>query len=233
MTADRLIVALDEPNYDMLGREKMRRLNDVGVTFFKLGVSALLDQNGFVMTQAILDRGALLFLDLKLYDTRYTVTNVVKRAFDLGARFVTVHATPSVMETAMRAKPAGDCAKVLAVGHLTDDATPFSSSQMRFALTTCDGIICLATEALYFRQNDWGAGFTDKLLVCPGIRPITLANEGTWNQYVDTTANDHATVVTPKQAVKNGADYIVVGRPIWQAEDPVAAAQAIIEEMKT
>lgn len=209
--ADRLIVALDGKPLEMLNLAHALYL-DAGVRGFKVGVSALLDPMGLRLVQAIF--GELLFLDLKFYDTRDTVDRTIRRAFDLGARFVTVHATPSVMEAAMRAKPNDERCKVLAVGSLTDSHLQTGAGPA--ALLIADGLVCPAHIARSFRKS------TDKLLVCPGIR--------TPKDY--TQEDNHAAWFTPAEALRAGADYLVVGRPIYAAADPIAAARAIIAEME-
>lgn len=213
MDAARLIVALDS---DHIGR--MDGLAGVlheclGIGFFKLGVSALMRPGGLALAEGIANKpGMSLFLDLKLHDTRDTVTRAVSRAFDIGARFVTVNADPRVMEAAMRAKTNDDECKILAVSHLSDDATSFSSSELRYAFSVADGAICSGSMIEYARE--WID--KEKLIVAPGIRPH--ADED----------GAHAYPMTPSGALQYGADYLVVGRPIWQSENPIAAAQAML-----
>lgn len=206
-----LIVALDLPEaiyshelYDHLRHE-------TEVRWFKVEEDNLLDQFGYNLIRTIA-RNANLFLDLKCYKTADSIDRVARRAFDLGARFLSVHATPSMLEAAMRAKPAGDRRKVLAVGSLTDDnGTFFPNHEF-----DCDGIIC-AVRTL----GAWKARTADtsKILVCPGIRPIG------W------PADNHVNPATPAEAKAAGADYIVVGRPIINSNDPVKATWAIIDEL--
>jgi len=116
-----------------------------------------------------------IFLDLKLYDTKDTVYATVKKAFELGIKFITVHATSSMLEIAMRAKPPGNFHKVLAVGILTDDSDQeINLDHLPFikALKLSDGVICPVHVARWFRHPKYGSHGSDqgKLLVCPGIR---------------------------------------------------------------
>jgi orotidine-5'-phosphate decarboxylase len=227
--ADRLIVALDgEPNeMEIL----VGRLRGVGVNFFKLGIDALLQPRGRALADGIASfPGFSLFLDLKLYDTRDTVDRTVRRAFDLGARFVTVHATPSVMEAAMRTKPSGDRCKVLAVGPTSDQSYESYNRWLENApIELCDGVVCPAAFvhrwASYLRCHD-------KIVVCPGVRPLTLARDPGGFEYIDERPDDHATVTSPRLAIEQGAGFLVVGRPICAAPDPVAAARAILAEIE-
>lgn len=221
--AERLIVALDgAPDQDLYRALR----NQAGVMWFKIGVSTLLSTGGLELARYIVEREDNLFLDLKLYDTRDTVDRTIHRAFDLGVRFVTVHATPSVMESAMRAKPADPRCKVLAVPTLTDQPTPktdiFSES-----LDTCDGIVCSADRVRVLKMSS-----VDKIFICPGIRrgpPKDRPNAivGGYEQ-----PDNHVTPATPTEALRAGADYLVVGRPIYAAPDPVAEARAILKEME-
>jgi orotidine-5'-phosphate decarboxylase len=170
--------------------------------------------------------GVNLFYDGKVYDTRDTVTNTVRRSFDLGVRFITVHSTPSVMEAAMRAKPADERCKVLAVTHLTDDGTPYSSSKLRYALSICDGVVGSYVIARYVRQ--W-LDEKSPTIISPGIRLPDKYGQ------IEKTRDNHdlSHVATASEALQAGADYLVVGRAITQAPDLIAAARAIISEMES
>jgi len=219
-----LIVALDAPtSWD--NRRLLEKLVDqTPVRFFKLGVAALMSDRTHLLIDEItnryrirsLDQCARLMLDLKVYDTRDTVARVVHRAFEIGAHMVTVHATPSVMGAAMAAKVRATDV-VLAVPHLTDQHLGrWSASFSVGALEACDGIVCPASIAAHHRSSTC---MQEKLLVVPGIRP-----QGS-------DADNHRTAATPGEAIRAGATHVVVGRPIWQSPDPVAATLAILEEM--
>ena len=207
-----LIVALDIDDPDRL-RETFHACMVAGVSFFKLGVRALLlpKISGMHVIKDIVSSSGDVMLDLKLYDTADTVHAVARRAFELDVRFLTVHATPSMLDAAMGAKSPGDYHKVLAVGPLTDNETDWPAG---FNPTQCDGLIRSAECG-----SVWKANAPDKILVCPGVRPLG------WS------ADNHVNPATPAEARAAGADYIVVGRPIVDAPDSAAAARAIMEEI--
>jgi orotidine-5'-phosphate decarboxylase len=160
-------------------------------------------------------------LDCNDYDTRDSVARDAEVAFnDLGARFLTVHATPSMLEAAMRAKPPGDYCKVLAVGPLTDH-TDGRIDEYELAAARADGVICPVRMVGYVRS----AFGTPPITVCPGIRLRGTMDSNPFD------ADNHVNPATPAEAKAAGADYIVVGRPIYEADDPVAAARAIMAEL--
>ena len=225
--ADRLIVALDGDAAEM-GSVFLRLHRETPVRWFKIGPQLLLQHSGMPFIENMLREDDVnLFADMKVYDTRDTVKNVVARAFSLRARFVTVHATPSVMEAAMRAKPADERCKVLAVGPTTDQGdtsiSSYAHEQVIRALKVCDGIVCHPKLAFHGRRDK-------KISICPGIRPSPPAFTKRPDYLMD---GGHSYPQTPIVALKGGADYLVVGRPIWQAPDPIAAALAILAEMET
>jgi orotidine-5'-phosphate decarboxylase len=233
--ADRLIVALDGHTGNM-GRIVAAMYRDVGVAFFKVGVSTLLQPGGYDLCRTINKLGLTsLFLDIKLYDVRDTVQPVIRQAFeDLGARFVTVHATPSVMEAAMRAKPADPRCKVLAIGPTSDiqvsyngDLIPEVEATIR-GLDECDGAV-MSGRLLQAYKREYGLR-KGKIVVAPGIRLPAKTSEG-WDDMV-APRDDHNYPLRPSEALAAGADYLVVGRPIYASADPVAAARAIIAEME-
>jgi orotidine-5'-phosphate decarboxylase len=205
--ADRLIVALDVPVDD--ASDLVRKLR-YQVNNFKLGVGTFLLPHGRDFASSLVYEGAVLMLDLKLYDTRDTVLRTMEAVAKLGAAMVTVHV--ACTEHALGFGP-----KVLAVGHLTDgtgvvrgDSDYIVSTILPFA----DGAVCSAWQASALRPK------TGKILACPGVRPL------------GTLADNHVTPATPRDAARFGADYIIIGRPIYAAPDPVAAARAITREIK-
>lgn len=208
-----LIVALDVdtvPRFAGLFHD----LRGVEIKFFKVSVSNLMmPLHSLIPYMRSYDVDV--FLDLKLYDTRDTVERIARQAFDLGVRFLTVHATPSMLAAAMRAKPAGDYAKVLAVASLTDNPNSANPQDLQ-GLKIADGLICSCASTVNWYRSEYPE-FSDKILVLPGIRPK------------GTTSDNHRFAVLPKTAKRDGADYVVVGRPIIDAPDPVAAARAIME----
>lgn len=234
MTTNRLIVALDGDAADM-GAVFLRLHRETPVRFFKVGPQMLLQYSGMTLvTNMLRERGVDLFYDGKTYDTRDTVANTVRRAFDLGARFVTVHATPSVMEAAMRAKPDDPRCKVLAVGPTSDrpisDFATFWDREFPITAIT-DGIIAPARALEMYPVLTRRLKDASKLLVCPGVRPdpeiVGMGWMEDW-EYI----GSHASCEMLAMALRAGADYLVVGRPITAAPDPVTAARAILQEME-
>ncbi len=219
---DRLIFALDVPDCDR-ARALVTELGDA-VTFYKIGLELMMSGGYFDLMQWLLERDKKVFADLKFFDIPATVGAAVRRLRDRGASFVTVHGNQSIMEAAAAEK--GDNLKVLAVTVLTSldrgdlddlgfdcDVGALVLSRARRALEAgCDGVISSGLEAPQLRE------FIDPklLVITPGIRPVDNRPEG-----------DQKRVVSVEQAFANGADYIVVGRPIRDAADPRAAAKAI------
>jgi orotidine-5'-phosphate decarboxylase len=222
---DRLIVALDTPDIGE-GRRIVERIGD-GAGIYKIGME-LACAGGLKLAPELASTGKQVFLDLKLHDIPNTVERATAQAAKLGARFLTVHAYPQTMRAAV-AGAKGSGMQVLAVTVLTSyDDADLSDACYRFGVVETvrrraeqalglgvDGLVASAAEAAMLRQTV-GA---QMLLVSPGIRPAGAA------------AGDQKRVATPAEAIGNGADYIVVGRPITQAIDPRAAAEAVVAEV--
>jgi orotidine-5'-phosphate decarboxylase len=222
---DRLIVALDTPDVGE-ARRIVERIGD-GATIYKIGME-LAYAGGLKLAPELASAGKQVFLDLKLHDIPNTVERATAQAAKLGARFLTVHGYPQTMRAAV-AGAKGSGTQVLAVTVLTsyDDADLFDACYRFGVVETVrrraeqalglgvDGLVASAAEAAMLRQTV-GA---QMLLVSPGIRPAGAA------------AGDQKRVATPAEAIGNGADYIVVGRPITQAIDPRAAAEAVVAEV--
>jgi orotidine-5'-phosphate decarboxylase len=222
---DRLIVALDTPDVGE-ARRLVERIGD-SATVYKIGME-LAYGGGLKLGPELASAAKQAFLDLKLHDIPDTVERATAQAAKLGARFLTVHAYPQTMRAAV-AGAKGSGMQVLAVTVLTsyDDADLFDACYRFGVVETVrrraeqalqfgvDGLVASAAEAAMLRQ----AVGQDMLLVAPGIRPAGGA------------AGDQKRVATPAEAIRNGADYLVVGRPVTQAPDPRAAAQAIVEEI--
>ncbi len=194
------------------------------VTFYKLGLELMMSGGYFELLEWMLGQNKKVFADLKFFDIPATVGSAVRQLKDRGASFVTVHGNQSIMEAAAENK--GDKLKVLAVTVLTSldrgdlddlgfdcDVEALVISRARRALEAgCDGVISSGLEAPMLREH-----VDDSLLVVtPGIRPVDNCPTG-----------DQKRVVTVETAFSNGADYIVVGRPIRDAENPRAAANSI------
>jgi orotidine-5'-phosphate decarboxylase len=219
---DRLIFAMDVPDCAR-ARDLAGQLGDA-VTFYKIGLELMMSGEYFELLDWLLARDKKVFCDLKFFDIPATVGSAVRSLKDRGAAFVTVHGNQSIMEAAAENK--GDSLKVLGVTVLTSldrgdlddlgfdcDLESLVLSRARRALESgCDGVISSGLEVPKLRQH-----VDNKLLVVsPGIRPVDNKPMG-----------DQKRVVTVETAFANGADYIVVGRPIRDAESPRAAAEAM------
>ncbi len=219
---DRLIFAMDVPDCDQ-ARALANELGDA-VTFYKIGLELMMSGGYFELLDWMLARDKKVFCDLKFFDIPATVGSAVRRLKDRGASFLTVHGNQSIMEAAAENK--GETLKVLAVTVLTSldrgdlddlgfdcDVDQLVLSRARRALEAgCDGVISSGLEVPPLREH-----VDPKLLVVtPGIRPVD-----------NKPAEDQKRVVTVEKAFANGADYIVIGRPIRDAESPRAAAEAV------
>jgi orotidine-5'-phosphate decarboxylase len=222
---DRLIVALDLP--DIAAAEAMiARLGD-SVTFYKIGYQ-LAYAGGLPLVRQLADAGKQVFIDLKLHDIGNTVARGTESLARLGATFLTVHAFPQTMKAAVDGC-AGSGLKILAVTVLTsyDDGdldaagyrlgvTDLVETRARQALALgIDGLVCSPEEAAALRKIT-GPRMS---LVTPGVRPA------------GTNLGDQKRIMTPGRAISGGADYLVVGRPVMEAADPRAAADAIVAEI--
>jgi len=219
---DRLIFALDVPDCGR-ARSLADELGDA-VTFYKIGLELMMTGGYFELLDWLLARDKQVFTDLKFFDIPATVGSAVRQLKDRGASFLTVHGNQSIMEAAAENK--GDNLKVLAVTVLTSldrgdmddlgfdcDVESLVLSRAKRALEAgCDGVISSGLEVAKLREH-----IDSKLLVItPGIRPVDNKPTG-----------DQKRVVSVEQAFANGADHIVVGRPIRDAESPRAAAEEI------
>ena len=219
---DRLIFAMDVPDCGR-ARELADELGDA-VTFYKIGLELMMSGEYFELLDWMLARDKKVFCDLKFFDIPATVGSAVRSLKDRGATFVTVHGNQSIMAAAAENK--GDSLKVLGVTVLTSldrgdlddlgfdcDLESLVLSRAKRALESgCDGVISSGLEVPKLREY-----VDNKLLVIsPGIRPVDNKPMG-----------DQKRVVTVETAFSNGADYIVVGRPIRDAESPRAAAEAM------
>ena len=223
---DRLIVALDTPDV----AEARRLVERIGesVNFYKVGME-LAYGGGLKLVPELAQAGKQVFLDLKLHDIPNTVERGTAQAAKLGARFLTVHAYPQTMRAAV-AGAKGSATQILAVTVLTsyDDADLSDACYRMGVVETVrrragqaralgvDGLVASAAEASLVRQTV-GAGM---LLVTPGIRPAGAAS------------GDQKRIAAPAGAIRSGADYLVVGRPVTEARDPRAAAEAIVAEIQ-
>ncbi|MDE2374450.1 MAG: orotidine-5'-phosphate decarboxylase, partial [Hyphomicrobiales bacterium] len=221
---ERLIVALDLPSVEA-AQAMVARLGD-SASFYKIGYQ-LAYAGGLPYARTLVDAGKQVFLDLKLHDIGNTVSEGVKSVSRIGASFLTVHAYPQTMKAAVQARSGR--LQILAVTVLTsyDDrdlmaagygagvrATTAARAENALEIGV-DGLVCSPEEAANLRRIVGN----DMLLVTPGIRPAG-GDKG-----------DQKRVATPAAAIAAGADYLVVGRPIVAADDPRAAAEAIVTEI--
>jgi orotidine-5'-phosphate decarboxylase len=221
---DRLIVALDLSSVEA-AEAMIGRLGDA-VTFYKIGYQ-LAYAGGLPLVQKLAGSGKKVFLDLKMHDIGNTVARGVESVAKLGATFLTVHAYPQTMKAAVEARGAN--LKILAVTVLTsyDDGDLHAAGYrlnvsdlvearaQQAQVLGVDGIVCSPEEAAHLHKI---VGH-QMHLVTPGIRPAGAAT------------GDQKRIMTPGRAIAAGADYLVVGRPILEAADPKAAAEAIHAEI--
>jgi orotidine-5'-phosphate decarboxylase len=222
---DRLIVALDLPSV-ACAESVIEKLGD-SVTFYKIGYQ-LGFAGGLPLARRLADAGKKVFIDLKLHDIGNTVARGVESVASLGGTFLTVHAYPQTMKAAVEAR-AGSDLKILAVTVLTSyDDSDLEAAGYRFGVSDLveararqaealgiDGLVCSPEEATNLRKiiN------AQMKLVTPGVRPAGAA------------VGDQKRIMTPARAIAAGADYLVVGRPVMEAADPKAAADAIQAEI--
>lgn len=230
---DRLIFALDVPGKKEA--ERYVQLLDGVVGCFKVGLELFISEGPDVVKMIQDHSAANIFLDLKLHDIPATVRGALRSAEKLGVQYITIHSTEgeTILETAEEVKGSG--LEVLAVTVLTSTSASSLASlgirddinagvlvldrAIRAQNSGCAGIVCSGEEAKLVKQK-CGEGFK---IVVPGIRP----------EWARISGDDQNRIATPSQAIEDGADMIVVGRPIRDAEDPRAAAQKIIEEIKS
>jgi len=222
---DRLIVALDLP--DVEAAEAMVARLGGSISFYKIGYQ-LAYAGGLPLVRKLTQSGKKVFLDLKLHDIGNTVTRGVESVSHLGATFLTVHAYPQTMKAAVEGRGGSDL-KILAVTVLTSyDDGDLQAAGYRLGVSDLveararqaqslgiDGLVCSPEEAARLRAS---AG-DQMVLVTPGIRPAGVA------------AGDQKRMMSPGRAIAVGADYLVVGRPVTEAADPEAAAEAIQTEI--
>jgi orotidine-5'-phosphate decarboxylase len=222
---DRLIVGLDLPSV-AAAEAMVARLGD-SVTFYKVGYQ-LAYAGGLPLVPQLVRAGKKVFVDLKLHDIGNTVARGVESVAKLGATFLTVHAYPQTMKAAVEGR-AGSDLKILAVTVLTSyDDDDLHAAGYRLGVTDMvafraqqaqvlgiDGIVCSPEESANLRKI---VGLQMKL-VTPGVRPASSA------------VGDQKRVMTPGRAIAAGSDYLVAARPVIDAPDPKAAADAIVAEI--
>ena len=224
-TKDRIIVALDVDSCDK-ARSIVKRL-DGHANFFKIGLG-LIGKGGLELALEMKKNGLHVFLDLKLFDISNTIESAVRGLCETKFDFLTVQGDPQVVRAAVKGRGAHSM-KILAVTFLTSlDRDDLDQNMIKpgtiegltvsraekAILAGADGVIASPKELTLLRKNPH---CSKKIIVTPGIRPTKFAT------------NDQKRVGSPHEALKNGASYLVIGRPIYQAKDALAA----YEEIKT
>ncbi len=227
-TDDRLIAALDVPNA-LDGLSLAGKLGNA-VSFYKIGLGMLTGGGLALANELKQDHGKRIFLDLKLFDISATIEAAVRGLAQYDLDLLTVQGDPAVVRAAKEGA-SGSHLKILAVTVLTSyDRADLDDGQIRAgdvaeitlaraaaALEAgADGVIASPHEAAAIRALPVADG---RLIVTPGVRPA------------GSEAGDQKRIATPAEAITAGADHIVVGRPIWTARDPRAAAQAIVDSL--
>lgn len=223
---DRLIVALDLPNVGEA--EGLVAVLGEAVSFYKIGMQ-LAFAGGLELVGRLAREGKRVFLDMKLLDIDNTVHEGVKSIAALGATFTTIHAYPNAMRAAVAGRgsaPLGllgvtvltsmDDADLAEAGYGRTAAELVAERARAAAAAGMDGIVCSPREAAAVRA----AVGPDLVVVTPGVRPAGAAT------------GDQKRTMTPKDAIRAGADYLVVGRSVSQAADPRSAAEALVAEIE-
>lgn len=226
----RLIVALDRDN--MANRELVETLGD-SVRFYKIGFISMLNEGGLELLQDLLARGNDIFLDLKIFDVPHTVKVTIGSIAKVkGIRFATVHGDQSIIDAAREGRGDSDL-KILAVTaltHLTEESareiynfpSDVSLEEYVYKKTRqlvgygCDGVIASPHEVATLRE-----AFPERIiLVAPAIR------------MPDDPADDQERIMGPRESIRRGADYLVVGRSIAHHEAPKMRAEDYVREIE-
>ena len=230
MSDDRLIVAMDVHNI-VAGLDLATKLGDA-VSFYKIGLGMLTGGGLALANELKQEHGKRIFLDMKFFDIGATVEAAVRGIAQYDLDFLTVHGDPHVIRAAKEGA-AGSNLKILAVTILTSldredlDRSMYKAGDVQDLVVEragrafdagADGVIASPQESGLIRALPESTG---RLIVTPGVRPAGA------------DAGDQKRITTPADAIKNGSDHIVVGRPIWKAADPRATAQAIVAEMQS
>ena len=228
MADDRLIVAMDMPNA-IEGLKLAEKLGDA-VNFYKIGLGMLTGGGLALANELKSEFGKRIFLDMKLFDIGATVEHAVRGLSQFDLDFLTVHGDPHVVRAAKEGSTSKDL-KILAVTILTSlDRSDLDMALIKSGTIPdlvmeraglafdagADGVIASPQEAALIRALPEAEG---KLIVTPGVRPDGVV------------LGDQKRVATPARAVADGADHIVVGRPIWQAQFPSEVTAAILAEL--
>lgn len=227
MSDDRLIVAVDVPS----APEALDLAERLGnrVSFYKIGLG-MLTGGGLACAMELKEQGKRVFLDMKLFDIGNTVEAAVRGLSNFDIDFLTVHGDPHVVRAAVAGRGSSDT-KILAVTVLTSldrgdlDASLIQGGDIEDLVVErakrafeagADGVIASPQEARIIRALPQA---NDRLIVTPGVRPANAA------------AGDQKRIATPAQAIKDGADHIVIGRPIYQAPNPAEVVDQILTDI--
>ena len=226
-TKDKIIIALDVDSCDK-ARTIVEKL-DGHANFFKIGLG-LIGKGGLEFALKMKQKGLHVFLDLKLFDISNTIKNAVSGLCEAKFDFLTVQGDPQIVRAAVQGRGTKGT-KILAVTFLTSlDREDLDQNMIKTGsiedlvvsraekaiLAGADGVIASPKELTLLKQNPH---CMNKIIVTPGIRPSKSAT------------NDQKRVATPHEALKNGASYLVIGRPICQAKDPLDAYKKIKTEI--
>jgi len=230
MSDDRLIVALDAPNI-IAGMDIVNKLGAT-VSFYKIGLGMLTGGGLALADELKQEHNKRIFLDLKLFDIGATVEAAVKGIAKYELDFLTVHGDPNVVKAAKEGASVSNL-KILAVTILTSldredlDANLYKPGNTNDLVVEradlafqagADGVIASPLESKKIRDLESSAG---KLIVTPGVRPKGA------------DLGDQKRISTPGEAIKNGSNHIVVGRPIIQSANPKMAAHNILAEIQS
>lgn len=228
----RIIFPLDFPN--LKEAKKYISLLKDHVGLFKIGLELFVSEGPQAVKAVIGQTGAGIFLDMKFHDIPETVGRALKAGDALGTKFMTVHCEAGSEPLRSAVEGAGRGTKVLAITLLTslsrEDLKEMGMREelqdpSRFVLyraelahrAGCSGVVCSGKEVKAVKES-FGKDF---IVVVPGVRP----------SWAHISNDDQVRITTPSEAIKNGADYIVVGRPIRDAKDPREAAKLVAEEI--
>ncbi len=222
---DRIICALDFENPER-AKELVNELGDL-VNIYKVGM-LLQFTGGNEILSWLLSKQKKVFLDMKYYDIPETVASVVEKVAQMGINFLTIHGNSRIIEEAVKAKSGSDL-KLLAITVLTSmDAQDLEELGLKCSLEDmvmqrvekaveygCDGVITSGHEVGKINSK---VG-SNLIKITPGIRPKGKQ------------VNEHKRPVTPKEAIESGADYLVIGRPLYQSFEPRRVAEEIIKDI--
>ena len=229
--AERLIVALDLPS-SAAAEDMVKKLDGV-VSFYKIGLWLLFAEGTDRLIDGLIKRDKKVFLDYKMFDIPETVHRGIERARDRGIKFVTVHGDDEIIKSAVEAKGNSDFLKIFTITVLTsmDDN---NLHDMGYRLGVQDLIKLRVRKSIEYGSDGIIASAADDpneirklvnnqslLIATPGVRPS------------GSSSDDHKRLASPAEAIKAGADYIIMGRPIVTKQDPRAEAERVIRDMES